>query len=891
MVLKLQFFILLFLVVAQNGSIAQSNDDCFSCHGDPDLTMERGGKEVSLHVDKSVFSSSVHGDQDCVSCHAGYDPENLPHRTEPGVVDCTQCHDVPGFSSSIHAERLGTRDEPACAACHGKHDIKPADSLDPVTTCESCHTSRDVRKYRTSKHYKLYRRSGSGPSCETCHGKAHEIKGVQAHASKEGRAFVYKTCITCHPNPRHSFHKGLDHCATSEEPSVACCTDCHGNHASTIDKRAVSLSCLSCHLDEKYFAGQPGGERMVKFVRSYAHSIHAQGKFKGKKAVTCIDCHRNHLVQDAKGVASPVAFENIPQTCGKCHPDVVVEYRASNHGRALHEGKPYAPTCTDCHGEHTIQSITNSQSPVSKLNEQKVCLKCHLNSPEVRAKVGLSTKFIDAYEHSVHAQALAKGNENSATCSDCHGAHNMRRGGDPQSQLFKRVEYKTCGKAGCHEKESNDFEHSIHGVALMSGVMEAPTCTTCHGQHQILNVKNPQSPVSTRNLARDVCSPCHASVKLDTKFGLSAENPQTYMSSYHGLALEAGSTTAANCASCHGYHKILPSSNPESSINIKNLPTTCGKCHPNATRNFASTRIHTQIKSENSGVLYWISWIYIWMIIVVIGGMLVHNLLDFIRKAQRKLRMRRLGIVHKYRPYLYVRMTRNERIQHFLMMASFFTLVFTGFGLRYPDAWWVTWIRDIGGEPAFALRSLMHRIAGVVMGTVSIYHLFYIAVTPRGRQLIKDLLPRLQDVRDIMRTFQYYVGLTSQRPKFGRFGYVEKAEYWALIWGTVVMVVTGLLLWFSTFFGSATSKLVIDIAEVVHFYEAWLATLAILVWHIYFVIFNPDVYPMNLAWIKGTLSEEEMADEHPLELERLREQGDPSIVIVADDQRLHDGAA
>ena len=119
---------------------------------------------------------------------------------------------------------------------------------------------------------------------------------------------------------------------------------------------------------------------------------------------------------------------------------------------------------------------------------------------------------------------------------------------------------------------------------------------------------------------------------------------------------------------------------------------------------------------------------------------------------------------------------------------------------------------------------------------------------------------------------KYNLGIIKEKPLLDRFSYIEKAEYWALIWGTIVMAVTGFILWFDNTFLGLLGKQYWDVARVIHYYEAWLATLAIIVWHFYFVIFNPDIYPMNLAWIKGTLSEEEMADEHPLELERLKEE-------------------
>jgi cytochrome b subunit of formate dehydrogenase len=117
---------------------------------------------------------------------------------------------------------------------------------------------------------------------------------------------------------------------------------------------------------------------------------------------------------------------------------------------------------------------------------------------------------------------------------------------------------------------------------------------------------------------------------------------------------------------------------------------------------------------------------------------------------------------------------------------------------------------------------------------------------------------------------KFNLGLSKIKPKLGRFSYIEKAEYWALVWGTIVMTVTGLIMWFDNTFIGLFTKLGWDIARTIHYYEAWLAFLAIVIWHFYFVIFNPDVYPMNIAWLKGNISEEEMAEEHPAELEEIK---------------------
>lgn len=217
----------------------------------------------------------------------------------------------------------------------------------------------------------------------------------------------------------------------------------------------------------------------------------------------------------------------------------------------------------------------------------------------------------------------------------------------------------------------------------------------------------------------------------------------------------------------------------------------------------------------------------------------------------------------------YLRMTLNERVQHFFLLTSFITLVITGFALTYPEAIWVRWTRYVFGDQVFELRGLVHRIAAVIMVADSLYHIYYVSFTKRGRGLISDLWFYKSDITDLVNVFKFYTGKTDEKPKFGRFSYIEKAEYWALVWGTIVMGITGSLLWFENTFLPVISNTGMDIATMIHFYEAILASLAIVVWHFYFVIYNPEVYPMSKAWFTGYLTRKEMEHEHPLELERI----------------------
>jgi cytochrome b subunit of formate dehydrogenase len=134
------------------------------------------------------------------------------------------------------------------------------------------------------------------------------------------------------------------------------------------------------------------------------------------------------------------------------------------------------------------------------------------------------------------------------------------------------------------------------------------------------------------------------------------------------------------------------------------------------------------------------------------------------------------------------------------------------------------------------------------------------------------MMPRLQDAKDVVGMLRYYAGLDSHKPRFGRFSYIEKAEYLALVWGSVVMAVTGFLLWFQDEALRHIPMWGLDVATIVHYYEAILATLAIFVWHLYYVIINPDFAPMSLTWIDGKLSRHHMEHEHALELEEIEEE-------------------
>ncbi len=438
---------------------------------------------------------------------------------------------------------------------------------------------------------------------------------------------------------------------------------------------------------------------------------------------------------------------------------------------------------------------------------------------------------------------------------DCHGTHNVLPPTDPKSSIFKLNIPNTC--ASCHAAVAQEFKESIHGQAITRGNWQAPVCTDCHGVHSIKSHKDPSSPVAAQNLAVNTCARCHEGVQLSQEFGFEGTRLSTYLASYHGLAAQRGSTMVANCASCHGVHNILPSSDPHSNIHPANLIKTCGQCHRGVTANFVAAKVHVNAPTGNdtgSIAVRWVRRFYVLLIVAVIGAMLLHNFIIWRFKAI---------VLHRQRgKETITRMSRGQRIQHALLFTSFFVLVFTGFALKYPDSAFRYLVFGMNEN----LRGLIHRLAGLVLIGVGSYHLFYTMFQSEGRQMLRDIWPLWRDVRDSWDNLSYYLGSASAKPRFGRFSYAEKAEYWALVWGTVVMAVTGIMLWAKITVGNHLPRWWIDVATAIHFYEAVLATLAILVWHFYQVLFDPDTYPMNWAWWDGKVPLEHFRAEHPLAL-------------------------
>lgn len=381
-------------------------------------------------------------------------------------------------------------------------------------------------------------------------------------------------------------------------------------------------ACEDCHGDPAFAVVDSSGKPHSLFVTdsSLANSVHA--------GFGCGDCH--------SGITAIPHAEKLPAVdCSPCHEKAQADYNLGIH---LQADRADAPTCADCHGTHDIRAVGDAASMVHPAQQAFTCARCH-SDPRLVQKYAIPIKDpLAAYRHSVHGWLTLTARISAATCSSCHGSHLILAASNPSSPVYRSNVPQTCSQ--CHSQIARQYAESVHGTALVRGVTDVPNCTDCHSEHGIERARAATAPTSAQKLVSETCGRCHASTRLIQKYGLAAERISTFRESYHGLALRTGKLSVANCASCHGVHNILPSSDPRSMVAPANLQNTCGHCHENATENFTKGPVHLTDEEPPALAVKLVRNFYITLIILLIGGMLIHNGLDFIRKSRHVLRQK-----------------------------------------------------------------------------------------------------------------------------------------------------------------------------------------------------------------------------------------------------------
>lgn len=218
-------------------------------------------------------------------------------------------------------------------------------------------------------------------------------------------------------------------------------------------------------------------------------------------------------------------------------------------------------------------------------------------------------------------------------------------------------------------------------------------------------------------------------------------------------------------------------------------------------------------------------------------------------------------------PEEFVRFSPLQRVEHLLVMIFFIVLVITGLPQAFFETSWAVWIiMSLGG---IDMTRFIHRVFGILFAALAIWHLGRVTLLVLLRYARPSMIPTFKDFSDATGTLKYYLGLSEEHPKFDRYDYRQKFEYWGLMIGGIIMIVTGFILYFPVFFTELLPGVAIPVAKTVHGYEALLAFLVIVIWHMYGAHFNPDVFPFDSSIFTGKISRERMEKEHLLEYARL----------------------
>jgi len=593
-----------------------------------------------------------------------------------------------------------------------------------------------------------------------------------------------------------------------------------------------------------------------------------------------------------------LAFTTAPSVaqdieCGECHDDVA--YTSTVHADVA---------CAEC---HTNVTVDHDGADLEPLTDAASCLECH-------GSVGR------AIGRSVHAD--------KARCIDCHGApHDIREVSDLDGGVSPVNQIKNCG--GCHDDPPELVEGylvSEHGKALLlSGLVDAPSCSDCHGSHRIMVHDEERAPTSHQNSPetcgkchlllfnkwRDhsthglnwqagkdgpVCVDCHRSHRiLDPTTavahqaeagkcgGCHEEYLTTFRDSFHGKANDLGFAVGASCPECHTPHHNLPVDDPESSINPANRAETCGKCHENVTAGFVTFNPHSDPTDPEDNYQVYIVWLFMTGLLVGVFAFFgIHDVLWLQRSLVGKLRGEFDETPDPEQRYVRRFSKMNIRM-HITIITTFLLLALTGLPLKFHGTEWAhVLVNLLGGVES---TRFIHRIAAIGTFGYAIAHLgdlFIRWAIRREKGMLwgpNSLVPQPKDLWDFLANLRYFLYL-GPRPAGDRWTYFEKFDYLAVFWGVLIIGLSGLFLWMPEFFTSFLPGWVLNIAYVVHSDEALLATGFIFVFHFFHTHLRPESFPMDTTVFTGKISLERFKAERPLEYQRLVDNNELESYLV-----------
>ncbi len=834
---------------------------CKGCHPD-------AYKQIRWGVHSSQRKKR-HKNPVCTDCHKVHEINSK------SAKKCGNCHTQirKKYTESLHgkAARRGDPLAPTCTGCHGSHIIKSKNNQNSPTyvmnipsLCGKCHhegskveLTHDIHQGNALENYSLSIH-GKGiferglivsAVCSNCH-KSHHILTHTDPRSSIHKNNVAKTCTQCHAQIVKVHRQVIDGELWQKEPhKIPVCIDCHSPHKIRrvfYEKGMANNDCLHCHENKDTLASRGAdAEKMFVDTTIIAGSIH--------KEIMCSQCHTGGSVSHERPCET---FE--PRVdCSVCHDDEARLYKKSIHGIYAKKGETDAPYCTDCHGTHNTLGQDNLKSPTFPQHIPDLCGECHRMGEKAAVRYkGKETEVVKKYVESIHGKGLLEsGLTVTATCSDCHTAHFVKKADDSTSSVFPAKIGKTC--SGCHLGIYTSFQQSIHSPLISTKVDSIPTCNNCHSAHSIQRTDktNFQLHISEQ------CGHCHEEVM------------ETYFETYHGKVSKLGYTKTAKCYDCHTAHDILPHSDTSSSLHESNVVKTCGKCHPKSNKGFTGYLTHASHNDrDNYPLLFYSFW---GMTCLLLGTLLmfgIHTLIWLPRSIEFRSEIKK---AHKNASGKYVqRFTKFYRKLHMMMVISFFSLAITGMMLKFSYTGWARQLSIMLG--GFENAGFIHRIAAIVTGLYFILHLWDLLLRKHREaggfyKLFfgpNTMIPTLTDLHEVIGSIKWFFAL-GPRPKYGRWTYWEKFDYFAVFWGLAIIGSTGIMLWFPEFCTQFLPGWLINVATIIHGDEALLAVCFIFTIHFFNTHFRPEKFPMDPVIFTGSIPLEEFKLDRPREYEQL----------------------
>ena len=641
----------------------------------------------------------------------------------------------------------------------------------------------------------------------------------------------------------------------AEPPQTAACLVCHTDK-SVLTKdyeELFNLGWLTSGPAELAESRPPDyKERILLDRERFYRSAHGQ--------LDCIECHT--------AITTQFHTQFVPNvTCDQCHAAEQQRWNEGQHGKAFGAKDADAPDCNRCHGNyHELLPSTHTEAVIYPINGVGLCASCHGDAGILGRHPDLKADAVETYWGTIHGHGMTEaGLMIAASCASCHDHHRNLPIEDASSSMSLRQAVGTCGT--CHTVVATTFTASVHGRCLFGDEpTSAPSCTSCHPGHGVIQVRTAKFQLqSVKDCGAAECHP---------------DRLETYDLTYHGKAVAHGGLETARCADCHHFHDVQETTSPLSLVHSSRIVATCSPCHSYADERFVAFIPHLRFNDKTYPQTYY-PWLFMTCLVVgTMGFFVIHSILWLIRgladlPKRRAAMARRTAGANTGAPVYYQRFNLVHRLTHAVLFVSVIGLATTGLPLRYSETQWAQALMGVLGGVKVA--GVLHRIFAALTILYAGMHFVYLwklwrhaPKRPFWRTVFgpTSLIPNWTDVKQFFQHLRWFFFL-GPHPRFGRWTYWDKFDYWAVFWGVAIIGASGAIMALSPIVARFAPGWVFNVALIIHSDEALLAASFLFAIHYFHVHLRPEKFAMDHVMFTGSLTDREMAEERPLELEQL----------------------